>query len=161
MKKVLLILFFIGAFTLAANSQSSIVSAGGDASNSSGSVAYSVGQVAVTYQSNNINTIAEGVQQTYEISTIVVNYPGINIKAVVFPNLTINYIQLSLTNFDLSNRKIEGRIYDSNGKFLTLMDIMELETIIDLSKFATGTYYLSLYEKEQLLKSFKIVKVRH
>ena len=37
---------------------------------------------------------------------------------------------------------------------------MELETIIDLSKFATGTYYLSLYEKEQLLKSFKIVKVR-
>lgn len=161
MKKILLFLFVSTIFILTTEAQSSVVSAGGDASNSSGSVAYSVGQVAVEHQGNNVNTITEGVQQTYEISTIVDNYPNIVINAIVYPNPTLNYIQLSLTNFDIHSRKIEGRIYDSNGKFLTYVDIKELETIIDLSKFATGTYYLSLYEKEELLKSFKIVKVRH
>lgn len=160
MRKKLLLLILLGTLFLTSNAQSSIVSAGGDVSNSSGSVSYSVGQVAVGHQGNGTYSVSEGVQQTYLISTLVDNYPGIEIKAVVFPNPTINYIQLSLTNFDLSSHKIEGRIYDSNGKFLTFMEILELETEIDMSKFATGTYYLSLYEKEQLLKSFKIVKVR-
>lgn len=161
MKRTFLFLFvFILGKSLFLSAQTAIVSAGGDASSSSGSVSYSVGQIAVTHSGNNLNTVSEGVQQTYQIATLIENCLGIELNAVAYPNPTIGIIQLSLTNFDLSHRKLEAKIYNENGKFLSKVNVWELQTLIDLSNYATGTYLLTLSEGTHLLKSFKIVKVQ-
>ena len=82
-----------------AGAQSAIVPVGGDAQGSTGSVSYTVGQVAVkTVQSSGGSvsvSVAEGVQQAYEIQTVgISDYPQIVLNAKVFPNPTENQFQL-------------------------------------------------------------------
>jgi hypothetical protein len=73
--------------------QSTIPASGGNASGSGGTVCYSMGQI--TYQTfEGINgTIAQGVQQPYEISvvTAIENTERITLEYKVFPNPTRDY----------------------------------------------------------------------
>ncbi|NJK86375.1 MAG: T9SS C-terminal target domain-containing protein, partial [Bacteroidales bacterium] len=64
------ILFLFAFFFTGIQAQESINAAGGNASGAGGSVSWSSGQV--TYQTNSGTTgsIAEGVQQPYEISVV-------------------------------------------------------------------------------------------
>ena len=103
MKKIYTLLLFslLGLFAMG---QSAIVPLGGDAQGSTGSVSYTVGQV-VTQTAANSNgsiSVAEGVQQPYEIQTVGVNdYPMITLNAKVYPNPTENMAQLELNGFEL------------------------------------------------------------
>ena len=77
MKKftIFAIMFCIAGIVAA---QSAVVSVGGDAQSNGGSVSYTVGQVAVqtVANSNGSVSVAEGVQQPYEIMTVGVDdYP--------------------------------------------------------------------------------------
>ena len=70
MKKVVLaILIVIVGFPLIA--QEAIPAAGSNAIGSGGSVSYSVGQVVYTINTGTNGSVAEGVQQPYEISVVV------------------------------------------------------------------------------------------
>jgi len=53
--------------------QSTIPSTGGNATGSGGSVSYTVGQITYRTFSGTNGSIAEGVQQTYEISVVTAN----------------------------------------------------------------------------------------
>ena len=50
--------------------QTSVNATGGDASGGGGSVSYSVGQVVYTTHTGTSGSVAEGVQQPYEISVV-------------------------------------------------------------------------------------------
>ena len=67
-KKILTAVLLMLPF-LWAGAQSAIVPVGGDAQNATGSVSYTVGQIAVQTESSNGGSVsvAEGVQQAYEI----------------------------------------------------------------------------------------------
>ena len=83
-------------------SQSAIVPVGGDAQSNGGSVSYTVGQITVQTSSNGNTSVAEGVQQPYEILTVGVDdYPQIALDAVVYPNPTDNLAQLRLNGFEI------------------------------------------------------------
>lgn len=84
---------------IVAVAQSVIVPFGGDATDGSVTVSYTVGQVAVQANSDGGTTIYEGVQQPYEIQTIGIdNYPGITLNAMVYPNPTVGNVQLTINN---------------------------------------------------------------
>ena len=61
--------------------QTSVNATGGDASGSGGSVSYSVGQVVYTTNTGTSGSVAQGVQQPYEISvvTAIEEAKGINL----------------------------------------------------------------------------------
>ena len=102
-----------------AGAQSAIVPTGGDAQNATGSVSYTVGQIAVQTESSNGGSVsvAEGVQQAYEIQTVGVNnYPQIVLNAKVFPNPTENQFQLSLNGFEIPQGGMLARLYDDTVK---------------------------------------------
>ena len=85
---------------IAASAQSVIVPFGGDATDGSMTVSYTVGQVAVQANSDGGTTIYEGVQQPYEIQIIGIdNYPGITLNAIVYPNPTVGNVQLTMNNW--------------------------------------------------------------
>ena len=70
-----------------------------------------------------------------------------------------NYLTLSLSdNYELTG--LECRIFDANGKFLDRKTVTEFRTELDLTRYATGTYFVNLYRAKQLMKSFKVIKVR-
>lgn len=161
MKKLLpLIVLFI---MMAANifAQSAIVPVGGDAQGNGGSVSYTVGQMAVesTANSNGSISVAEGVQQPYEIMTVGVDdYPQIALDAVVYPNPTENIAQLQLNGFEIPADGLRATLYDGNGKRLQTVTVTDDLTAFQIGQYATGTYYLEVRDGKRVLKTFKIVR---
>ena len=152
------ILFMMAAGVFA---QSAIVPVGGDAQSNGGSVSYTVGQVAMQYVVNSDGTVsvAEGVQQPYEILTVGVDdYPQIVLNAVVYPNPTDNLAQLLLNGFEIPVGGLRATLHDGNGKQLQTLPVTEDLTSIHIGQYATGTYYLELRDGKRLLKTFKVVR---
>lgn len=161
MKKQLFLLtaLFMG-ITMLGTAQSAIVPVGGDAQSSAGSVSYTVGQIAVqTVANSNGISVAEGVQQPYEIQAVGVdNYPQIVLDAVVYPNPTENIAQLKLNGFELPAEGLRATIFDGNGKMLQSFSVTDDLTSFQIGQYATGTYYLEVKDGKRVLKTFKIVR---
>lgn len=160
MKKftIFAILFCIAGIVAA---QSAVVSVGGDAQGNGGSVSYTVGQVAVqtVANSNGSVSVAEGVQQPYEIMTVGVDdYPQIVLDAVVYPNPTDNVAQLRLNGFEIPAAGLRAILYDGSGKRLQTIPVTGDLTPFQIGQYATGTYYLEVRDEKRILKTFKVVR---
>ncbi|MBR4487837.1 MAG: T9SS type A sorting domain-containing protein [Bacteroidales bacterium] len=139
------------------SAQSVIVPFGGDATDGSVTVSYTVGQVAVQANSDGSTTIYEGVQQPYEIQIIGIDdYPGIVLNAIVYPNPTVGNVQLTMNNEQLEG---EVRVFDMNGKILFVKKIEGENTEIPMLDLAAGTYFVNVVSEKQVLKTFKVVKM--
>ena len=141
--------------------QSAIVPVGGDAQGNGGSVSYTVGQIAVQNVTNSDGSIsvAEGVQQAYEIMTVGVDdYPQIALNAVVYPNPTENIAQLQLNGFEIPAGGLRATLYDGNGKQLQSVTVTDNLTAFQIGQYATGTYYLEVRDGKRVLKTFKVVR---
>ena len=78
-------------------SQNTILTTGGDLSGSSGSVSYSVGQLAYSYFSSTSGVENQGVQQPFEIYWATsIDDEFSNFEATVFPNPTVREVHLSI-----------------------------------------------------------------
>ena len=157
MKKFYSFLSLMILSVMGLSAQSVIVPFGGDATDGSVTVSYTVGQVAVQANSDGGTTIYEGVQQPYEIQIIGIdNYPGITLNAMVFPNPTVGNVQLTMNNVQLEGEVI---VFDMNGKFLFVKKIEGENTEIPMSDLAAGTYFVNVVSEKQVLKTFKVVKM--
>ena len=160
MKTLSIISIFLLCFAGTTFAQSTIVPVGGDAQSNSGSVSYTVGQIAIqTTNSSSGISVGEGVQQPYEILTVGVDdYPQITLNAVVYPNPTENLAQLQLNGFDIPAGGLRAIFYDGSGKMLQTLPITEDLTSFQIGHYATGTYYLELRDGKRVLKTFKVVR---
>lgn len=163
MNKISHIIIFVTTLfvSIGAQAQSAIVPVGGDSQSSSGSVSYTVGQIAVTTTigGNGTFIVTEGVQQPYEILTVGVDdYPQIILNAKVFPNPTDNLAQLQLNGFEIPAGGLKAHLYDENGKLLQTISVDSDLTTFNIGQYATGHYYLSLFSSNRSLKTFKIIR---
>ena len=153
------ILLFLGWSNLQA--QEAISPAGGEASGSGGTASYTVGQVAyVLKSSNDGQSVAEGVQQPYEI-LIVAAVPiagNIVLNATAYPNPATNYLSLTIDGYD--NENWQYQLFDMSGKLIASEQITDAQTMIHLEKLASSTYLLNIVDTDtkQLIKQFKILK---
>ena len=159
-QRTILIIFLLcmGGVTFA---QSAIVPVGGEAQSNSGSVSYTVGQIAVQTSANSDGSVsvAEGVQQPYEIQAVGVdNYPQITLNAVVYPNPTENLAQLQLNGFEIPAGGLRAILYDGSGKQLQTLTVTDDLTSFQIGHYATGTYYLEVRDGKRVLKTFKVIR---
>lgn len=160
-KQTLFFVSFMMVLAVAVNAQSVIVPVGGDVQNSNGSVSYTVGQIAVETAVSNEGSVsvAEGVQQPYEIQTVGVNnYPQIVLNAKVYPNPTENLAQLELNGFEIPDNGLKAYLYDGNGKLLQTLTITDDITSFQMGQYATGSYLLEVKSGNNSMKTFKIVR---
>lgn len=159
------VLLFFATFT-AAQAQETLPATGGDASGSGGSASYSVGQFAYQTQTGINGSVAEGVQQAYEISVVtgLDEAKGINLSVTAYPNPTIDFLTLSVADFDAS--KLFYQLYDMQGKLLQSEKITGNLTSIDMSNLGSATYFVKVMVKtqgmasQQEAKTFKIIKTQ-
>jgi len=154
-------LLFITCFFPNAKAQQSINAAGNNASGSGGSVSYSVGQV--TYQTNTgaNGSVAQGVQQPYEISVVmgIDEAKDINLTVSAYPNPTTDYLELKVdASTTLSIQSMSYQLYDITGKLLQSEKINANQTSIVMSNLAPATYFVKITEGNKELKTFKIIK---
>ena len=94
--------------------QEAIPSSGGNASGSGGSVNYSFGQIVYTTNTGINGSVAQGVQQPYEISVVtgVEEANGINLIWTAYPNPATDHLQLKVeSNFNFSLSTLTYSLY--------------------------------------------------
>ena len=138
--------------------QENINTSGGNTSGSGGSLSYSIGQIAFQTQTETIGSVAEGVQQPFEILIVtgLEETYGVNLTVSAYPNPTTDYLTLSINEFEISNLLCE--LYDISGKLLQNKIIIESNTEIDMSRYLPSTYIVKIIRGNQLCKEFKVVK---
>jgi len=151
-------LLFLGLGLTGLQAQTSVNATGGDASGSGGSASYSVGQVVYTTHTGTSGSVAEGVQQPFEISAVtgIEEAKGINLSVSAYPNPTTDYLTLSISEFEISN--LTYQLYDISGKLLQSEKITGNQTNIVMSNLVPANYFVKVIAGNQLIKVFKIIK---
>jgi hypothetical protein len=155
-KLSVLLLFVPGLTSLQA--QTSVNAAGGNVSGSGGSASYSVGQVVYETHIGTSGSVAQGVQQPYEILvfTGLEEAKGINLTVSAYPNPTTDYLTLEVKEFDLSNLSLQ--LYDMNGKLLQSEKITGNQTSIVMNNLVPATYFIKVIQDNKEVKTFKVIK---
>ena len=138
--------------------QESINATGNNASGSGGSASYSVGQVVYTTNTGTNGSVAQGVQQPYEISvvTAIEEAKGINLSVSAYPNPTTDYLTLRIDELEISN--LSFQLYDMTGKLLQSEKITGNQTSIVMSNLVPATYFVKVIQGNKEFKTFKIIK---
>lgn len=153
LKASVLFLIFNGAI----HAQEVTLSAGNDASGTGGTVHYSIGQVAYTTHSGINGSSAQGVQQPFEIMTVV----GIEIKEIqlelsAYPNPTTHFLTLKVENYTQEN--LDFLLTDVEGRLISSDAITSELTQITMHQLPAANYFLTVNKGDQLIKNFKIIK---
>jgi len=149
------LLLGLGLTTL--HAQETISASGGEATGN-GSASYTVGQVFYKTHTGDNGSVAEGVQQPYEISvvTAIEETKGINLSVSAYPNPTTDYLTLEVKDFELSN--LNFQLYDMQGKLLQNEKITSNQTSIVMSNLVSATYFVKVVQGNKEVKTFKIIK---
>ncbi|HOX76054.1 MAG TPA: T9SS type A sorting domain-containing protein [Bacteroidales bacterium] len=152
----ILILFALSIACL--QGQQAVVTTGGTATGAGGSATYTVGQVAYQTYTGSSGSVAQGVQQPWEISTVtaIENTEGISLAISVYPNPTSGSLKLTIKDFDYKD--LRYRIYDMTGLLLQDKEIVSEETEIIMNDFTSAMYFLKIANSKQEVKVFKIIK---
>lgn len=138
--------------------QQVVTTSGGNASGGGGTVSYTVGQVVYTTNGNSNGSVAQGVQQPYEISVVtgIVEAKDISLEIMVYPNPAKDFIKLKIENYEL--KSLRYQLYDINGSLLQVNKIVDNETNIVMSNLMSATYFLKVTDNNKVIKTFKIIK---
>ena len=138
--------------------QESINATGGNASGSGGSASYSVGQVVYTTNTATNGSVAQGVQQPFEISEVtgLEEAKGINLSVSAYPNPATDYLTLNVENYD--NTNLSYQLFDISGKLLETKKLEGKQTSIVTSNLVPATYFLKVTVGNKEIKTFKIIK---
>lgn len=160
LKKTIVFLMIIAGLTELC-AQIVITSTGGTANGSGGSISYSVGQVVYTTNTGTSGSVAQGVQQPFEISTLTGFNEANDISLIcsAYPNPTIDVIQLIVdTSFSKSTQSIHYQLLDMQGKIIETKKLDAQLTNIVVSSLNPAIYFLRVIHGNKDLKTYKIIK---
>jgi len=153
-------LFFLAfLLSLSVNAQTAhqVLSAtGGDATGSGGTVAYSVGQIVYTTNTGTTGSVAQGVDQAYEISSVGIKETALNISLSIFPNPTSDYLTLKVE--DYNNEALSYNLINEQGKLVMNEQITNQDTQVAMSTLARGAYFINVLQANKKIQTFKIIK---
>lgn len=158
-KQKLRLLLFVVMSGFFCHAQQSINATGGNASGSGGAISYSIGQVAYTTNTGSTGSMAQGVQQPYEISTVLGNeHYTINLLMTVYPNPTVSTLNLEIKEYSLEN--LQYQLFDLHGRLVSHDNVTTTSTIITMDQFEAAVYLLKVLENNKEIKTFKIIKAQ-
>lgn len=140
------------------NCQIAIATSGANATSNYGSVSYTIGQVVFNTYSGIDGSIAQGVQQPYEISVVtgVSEQSALKLNCSVYPNPTNDKVVLRIENYFDNNMEYE--IYNSEAFLVKKDKIINSETKIDMLELIPAVYILKIIENDLPVVNFKIIK---
>ena len=136
--------------------QTSTNASGGGTSNASGSISYSIGQVAYQSTSNASGTVSQGVQYAYEISSLSLEANALNLSLMAYPNPTQDLLNLRVGNY--SQEKLAYKLLDLEGKVISEASMLSEETTIDMKQLPVATYFVEVHNEGKKVQTFKIIK---
>ena len=149
----------LGFALLGANAQTAspeLVSSSGDSfNNTSYQLDWSIGECITQTQSAGDYVITQGFHQNSYVITSVEDLRA-DINMSVYPNPTSDFISLKVESSKVED--LQYTITDFSGKVLQTENFAGDIEQINFTNYAVGTYFISVTENNQLIKSFKIIK---
>ena len=136
--------------------QTSVNASGGGTSNASGSISYSIGQVAYQSVSNSSGSVSQGVQHAFEISTLSLEENALNLSLSAYPNPTQELLNLRVGNY--KQEKLAYKLFDFQGKVMSEATINSETTTIDMKQLPVATYFVEVHNEGKKVQTFKIIK---
>ena len=137
--------------------QQSINTSGGNATGSSGTVSYSVGQVAYMAHAGTTGSVAQGVQHAFEIFNLdLEEVESSNVSVLVYPNPTAEFLTLEVK--DLDHSTLGYQLYDLQGRLLKSEPMTDQKTKVDMRTLPSATYFIKMSQGKTTIQSFKIIK---
>lgn len=161
MQRLGLVIFSMVTFLHPSYTQESITAAGGEATGTTGTVSFTVGQVFYHAHEGEGGTVAEGVQQPFEIFIItsVEDAPDITLNMMAYPNPVAGRLNLVVDlPGDLRGKGYHYRLYDANGRALLSDRILNRQSGIDMANLPPAVYFLHVLDNRQVLRVFRIIK---
>ena len=152
--KELTSLAFVLLFLVELQAQETVSATGDDASGSGGSSSYTVGQVVYITNTGSNGSLAQGVQQAYEIYTVDISEIKRNISLSIYPNPTTDILKLKVDNTEV----LSYQLHDLQGKLLESRAITSSLTSINTSGLPRATYLIKVMSGENKVKTFKVIK---
>ena len=140
--------------------QHTITTSGGEASGEGGTVSYTIGQVSYGTHTGTAGSVAEGIQQPYEISVVIgIEESGINLNMAAYPNPVTDHLILKISDDTSYERRLTATLYDMKGSLIKQQIVVNNETTIDMADQKAGIYFLKISgENQKEIKTFKIIK---
>jgi hypothetical protein len=152
-----LVLFFFVLGIITVKGQETLNSSSGIASNTEGSINYSIGQVFYnTFEGSN-GSVHQGIQYAILLESLTAPENTFKLSVKAFPNPSTSELNLEITK--LNNTNLSFQIFDLLGRPVKSSTISEEKTIINIEDLPNAMYHLHVYLNNQsLIKSFKIIK---
>jgi hypothetical protein len=151
----------LGLVLFGLQAQDAIPATGGKASGSGGNGSYSVGQVVYTTNTSSSGSVAQGVQQTFDITVFnsIDEARNISLLCKAYPNPTIDKLMIKIDASTTNrNQTLCYQLYDITGKILQSQKIEDDETSISMEGLVSATYFLKISDYNKVIKTFKIIK---
>jgi len=149
--------FVLSIWGLGVHAQETVPAGGGDASGAGGTVSYTVGQVVYTTNNASSGSVAQGIQQPYEI-LVVTSAPeagGFSLTCAAYPNPTAGILNLRIGDF--ISETMFYSLSDEQGRILKTKKIRDAETPVLLSGYPEAIYFLTVTNGDKKIKTFRIV----
>lgn len=138
------------------HAQENTVTTGGESTGTGGTSSYTIGQIVYTTNTGTNGSTAQGMQQPYEISTTLgINDTSILLELSVYPNPTTDYLTLKVDD----NSHLSFQLYDLQGRIIEKKKVNNNITNISLQGQPVATYFLSVIKNNQIVKTFKVIKL--
>lgn len=139
------------------HAQETVTTTGGEATGTGGTSSYTVGQVVYTTNTGSNGSVAQAVQQPYEISTTVgINETSIQLELSVYPNPTTNFLSLNVESEKLKD--LSYQLIDLQGKVIDNKKVSTATTTIAMENLPKAIYFLRISNNNQVVKTFRIIK---
>jgi hypothetical protein len=141
--------------------QEVITTSGGNISGNEGSVSYSIGQVVYATNTGPGGSVAQGVQQPFEISVLTgfKETSNITLRFNAFPNPTAGILNLTVDATLLPDiQKLSYELFDTHGNLLKNEKLTSSQTLIDMGNLVSAIYFLKISGDSSELTNFKIIK---
>ncbi|MAJ52022.1 MAG: hypothetical protein CMB82_10495 [Flammeovirgaceae bacterium] len=153
----LFIIFISFSVCISLHAQEGFSTSGNQLVGTGGNLSYAMGQVFYTTYIKKTGSIAQGVQQTYDIVALLgAEIAVIKLELLAYPNPTQEILTLKIDNY--KNESLTYQLYDIQGKLLESQSVKTSKTRLDMKDLAEGSYLLSIQEKGTLIKTFRIIK---
>jgi hypothetical protein len=152
-KKIVPIGFYLLGVSVSAQE---VVSTQGESySNGGYTIDFTIGELVTETVSNGTNDLTQGFHQTnWRFLGVEDHVP--QYEAVIFPNPTADVLNIRAGEF----QNVTYTLYDQQGKMVITNVLLTEQTPIQVSQLAPGSYYLTLNNEKQILKTFNLIKTQ-
>jgi hypothetical protein len=148
-------LLFLLLTNLSVTAQEVIATQGDSYSNTIGSIDFTVGEVVINTGTDGSNSITQGFHQS-NWKFVGLEDHATNYEVSIFPNPTEEVLNIKTSKFE----KVKYKLYDTQGKLVLQGKLSAEQTTIQVTRIATGSYSLVLNTGKQILKTYRLIKLR-